>query len=121
MGVLNVTPDSFSGDGIDSNPERAVACAQRLVEEGADILDIGGESTRPGAKAIPEEEEIRRVIPVVEALARSSSVPISVDTRKAAVARKALEAGAEIIHEVKRVTPRLFKRCIHFLPIHSKS
>ncbi|MBI4208669.1 MAG: dihydropteroate synthase [Deltaproteobacteria bacterium] len=126
MGILNVTPDSFSGDGIDSDPQRAVAYGQKLVEEGADILDVGGESTRPGAKAISEEEEIRRVIPVVEALARSCPIPLSVDTRKAAVARKALEAGAEIVNDVSglRYDPQMLslirKAPCYFVLMHSR-
>lgn len=100
MGVLNVTPDSFSDGGRFSSTERAVARAAEMIGEGADILDIGGESTRPGAEAVSAEEEIRRVVPVIEELSKSSAVPISVDTTKAVVARAALQAGAEIINDI---------------------
>ncbi len=103
MGVLNVTPDSFS-DGAafydpSSHPERAVAHGLRLIEEGADIIDVGGESSRPGAEAVAEEEELRRVIPVVKALAGQGAV-VSIDTAKAAVARAAVEVGAAMINDV---------------------
>jgi dihydropteroate synthase len=99
MGVLNVSPDSFSGDGV-LNVEEAVARAEGLAREGADIIDIGGESTRPNTAPIPTEEEIRRVIPVVERLAPGLSVPLSVDTYKLEVARQALAAGASMINDV---------------------
>lgn len=100
MGILNVTPDSFSDGGRWLEPEAAVARGVALVAEGADILDIGGESTRPGAATVPVDEELRRVAPVIEALARQVSVPLSVDTRHAAVARAALAAGASIVNDV---------------------
>jgi dihydropteroate synthase len=100
MGVLNVTPDSFSDGGLFSDLGRAVGRAQELVEEGADIIDVGGESTRPGGEPVGAEEEIRRVVPVVEALAGSVGVPLSVDTTKAGVARAALGAGAEIVNDI---------------------
>ncbi len=100
MGVVNVTPDSFSDGGELLDPEAAVAHAQRLVEEGADILDIGGESTRPGAQPVSVNTELERVIPVIEALASHVNVPISIDTSKARVAERALEAGASIINDV---------------------
>lgn len=100
MGVLNVTPDSFSDGGRFSSRERALAHAAEMVGEGADILDIGGESTRPGARPVSAEEEIRRVVPVVEELAKTTAVPISVDTTKAAVASAVLQAGAEIINDI---------------------
>src|SRR6059058_2422509 len=90
MGVLNVTPDSFSDGGQFLEPSDAVAHALRLVEEGADIIDIGGESTRPGAIPVSETEELRRVLPVIERLAGQVRVPISIDTMKPAVARAAL-------------------------------
>lgn len=99
MGVINVSPDSFSGDGL-SNTELALAKGKQLVLEGADILDIGGESTRPGSAPIPVEEEIRRVIPVIERLARETAVPISVDTYKWEVARQAVDAGANMINDI---------------------
>src|SRR5437763_15827089 len=95
MGVLNVTPDSFSDGGEFFSLDRAVAHAEQMIAEGADIIDIGGESTRPGSDFVSEAEELRRVIPIIERLA--SSIPISIDTTKAAVARPALAAGAEIV------------------------
>jgi dihydropteroate synthase len=100
MGVVNVTPDSFYDGGRYSDPAAAVAHAVRLVEEGADLLDVGAESTRPGADVINEAEEYRRAIPVVTAVAKAVSVPISVDTSKAAVARAALDAGAVLVNDV---------------------
>ena len=101
MGVVNVTPDSFSDGGLHFDAGAAVAHAERLVLEGADILDIGGESTRPGAADVPAAEELRRVLPVVEVLrARGCAVPVSVDTRKGAVARAALRAGADAVNDV---------------------
>ena len=100
MGVVNVTPDSFSDGGRYLDAEAAVAHAVRLVEEGADLLDIGGESTRPGADVVNEAEERRRAIPVVTAVAKAVTVPISIDTSKAAVARAALDAGAVLVNDV---------------------
>ena len=100
MGILNVTPDSFSDGGVFYNPADAVRRGLEMVQEGADILDVGGESTRPGAAAVEEQEEIRRVIPVIEALRAQTGILISVDTCKAAVARRALEAGAQIVNDV---------------------
>lgn len=100
MGVLNITPDSFSDGGAYVAPGQAVAHAQRMVEEGAAIIDVGGESTRPGAAPVVVEEELRRVIPVIEALHKSISVPVSVDTRKPAVMRAAVAAGAGLINDV---------------------
>lgn len=99
MGVLNVTPDSFSDGGLWLDPEAAIPHAIKMVSEGAGIVDVGGESTRPGAAPVPEDEEMRRVLPVIEALASQISVPISVDTRKPAVAEAALEAGAAIVND----------------------
>jgi len=104
MGIVNVTPDSFSDGGRYSNVDAAIAHALRLAAEGADILDIGGESTRPYATPVDVTEELRRVIPVIEQLARSTPVPISVDTSKAAVAAAAVKAGAEIINDVSALT-----------------
>jgi dihydropteroate synthase len=105
MGVVNVTPDSFSDGGNFLAPERALEQALRLLGEGADILDIGGESTRPGARRLPEEEEVQRVIPVMAAVKRvRPDVVISVDTYKAAVAKAAVEAGAEIVNDVSGFT-----------------
>jgi dihydropteroate synthase len=100
MGVLNVTPDSFSDGGRFSSTESALARAEEMIAEGADIIDIGGESTRPGAETVSAEEEIRRVTPVIERLTKSSIVPVSIDTTKAAVAHAALEAGAEIVNDI---------------------
>ena len=100
MGVLNVTPDSFSDGGRFFDRARALEHAERLVAEGADILDIGGESTRPGSLDVDAEEEARRVVPIVEALAGRAGVPVSVDTTKASVARAALAAGAEIVNDI---------------------
>jgi dihydropteroate synthase len=101
MGILNLTDDSFSGDGLAGDVTRAVAQARRFVDEGADLLDIGGESTRPGHTPVAEAEELRRVLPAVAAVAAAVRVPISVDTRKPAVARAALEAGAHLINDVE--------------------
>jgi dihydropteroate synthase len=100
MGVINVTPDSFFDGGRYFDTEAAVAHAVRLVAEGADLLDIGAESTRPGADAVNEEEEHRRAIPVVTAVAKAVTVPISIDTSKASVARAALDAGAVLVNDV---------------------
>jgi len=100
MGVLNVTPDSFSDGGKFFSLDHAVEQAQGMIAEGADIIDIGGESTRPGSEFVSEAEELRRVIPVIERLAANSSVPISIDTTKPAVARAALAAGAEIVNDI---------------------
>ncbi|MBQ9431274.1 MAG: dihydropteroate synthase [Kiritimatiellae bacterium] len=100
MGILNVTPDSFSDGGNWSDPEAAIARGMELVRQGADILDIGGESTRPGAVPVDETAEAERILPVVRELAGRAGVPISVDTRHAAVARAALAAGAAIINDV---------------------
>ena len=100
MGIVNVTPDSFSDGGHFARTDDAVAHALRLSDEGVDILDIGGESTRPGAAAVTVEDELRRVIPVIEKLAGKTAAALSIDTSKAAVARAAAAAGAEIINDV---------------------
>jgi len=100
MGILNVTPDSFSDGGRHFDPEVAVAAGILMVADGADILDVGGESTRPGSNAVPAAEEIDRVAPVIKRLAAEVEVPISIDTRKGDVARAALEAGASIVNDV---------------------
>ena len=100
MGIVNVTPDSFSDGGRFLDPGAAVAHGIELAGQGADVLDVGGESTRPGAAPVPADEELRRVIPVVERLAATTSVPISVDTTKAAVARAAIDAGASVVNDV---------------------
>jgi dihydropteroate synthase len=97
MGVVNVTPDSFSDGGVNFAAEDAVATARRLVQEGAAIVDVGGESTRPGSEAVRVDEELRRVVPVLEQL---EGLPVSIDTAKAEVARRALELGAELVNDV---------------------
>ncbi len=100
MGILNLTPDSFSGDGIYKDTFRAVEEAERLVAEGADIIDIGGESTRPGSESVSLEEEIKRVIPVIKELANKIDTPISIDTKKPEVAELSLDNGASIINDI---------------------
>jgi dihydropteroate synthase len=100
MGILNVTPDSFSDGGACFDRERAVARGQELEQEGADIIDIGGESTRPGSEPVAEDEEVRRVLPVIEGLVHTVKIPISVDTYRAFVARRAIEAGAQIVNDI---------------------
>jgi dihydropteroate synthase len=100
MGVLNVTPDSFSDGGQHFSTERAIARGEEMLREGADLIDVGGESTRPGAEPVSEPEELRRVIPVIEALSARVKVPISVDTMKPAVALAALTAGASMVNDV---------------------
>ncbi|MBI2839578.1 MAG: dihydropteroate synthase [Acidobacteria bacterium] len=100
LGVLNVTPDSFSDGGRYESLERALERGIRMAEEGADAIDVGGESTRPGSDPVSVEEELSRVVPVIESLAKSVSVPISIDTMKAEVARRAVAAGASIVNDV---------------------
>ena len=99
MGILNVTPDSFSDGGAWLEPAAAIAHGRAMADEGAAIIDVGGESTRPDAAPVSEDEELRRVIPVIEALAADPGIPISIDTRKASVARRAVEAGACIVND----------------------
>ncbi|MCK5553622.1 MAG: dihydropteroate synthase [Deltaproteobacteria bacterium] len=100
MGILNVTPDSFSDGGLYVDPHKAISHGIELASQGADIIDIGGESTRPGSKPLPVDEELRRVIPVIEALSAKVEIPISIDTYKSSIAEKALEAGAEMINDI---------------------
>ncbi len=100
MGILNVTPDSFSDGGKFADCQAAVSQAEALITAGADILDVGGESTRPFAKPVSTEEELRRVIPVIKAIRQKHTIPISIDTSKAVVAREALQAGADIINDI---------------------
>lgn len=100
MGIINVTPDSFSGDGVAGDVEGAVAQGRRMLADGADILDVGGQSTRPGAEPVPVEEELRRVVPVIERLAGGSGATISIDTNVARVAEEAVRAGASIINDI---------------------
>lgn len=105
MGVVNVTPDSFSGDGCLKSDHHPVDYAHQLIAEGADILDIGGESSRPGAKPVEEAEEIKRVIPVIKSLAKKHTVTLSIDTYKPTVAMQALEAGASIVNTIMGAKP----------------
>ncbi len=100
-GIVNVTPDSFSDGGRFVDPAKAIAHALKLVDEGADLLDVGGESTRPGAEAVDASEEIARIVPVIEGIAKATAVPISVDTSKPEVMRAAVAAGAGIINDVR--------------------
>ena len=111
MGILNVTPNSFSDGGFFFEKEKAIAHGLKMVEEGADIIDIGGESTRPGSKPLESEEELRRVIPVIESITKEVDVPISIDTYKSNVAERAIGAGAEIINDISGLhfDPRLAK------------
>jgi dihydropteroate synthase len=104
MGVLNVTPDSFSDGGRHVSPSDAVEHALRMVDEGADIIDIGGESTRPGAEPVPEDKELARLIPVLRELIPSIGVPVSVDTMKASVARECVSMGVSIINDVSSLS-----------------
>jgi len=116
MGIVNVTPDSFSDGGRFYGQADAVAQGERLAAEGADVIDIGGESTRPFSEPVPASEEIRRVVPVIAELAGRISVPISVDTTKGAVARRALEAGAAMVNDVSamRLDPDLVRAAAEF-------
>jgi dihydropteroate synthase len=109
MGVLNVTPDSFSDGGLWFDEKDAIAHGREMIEQGAAIIDVGGESTRPGAAPVPVAEELRRVLPVIEALAAVSDVPISIDTRKPEIAGRAVEAGASIINDTagEEADPRM--------------
>ncbi len=112
MGILNVTPDSFSDGGLYNDPAKAVERAREMAAAGADIIDIGGESTRPGAEPLSEEEELHRIIPIIEHLVAELTVPISVDTYKATVAKKALKAGASIVNDISG---------LHFSPDMAKT
>jgi dihydropteroate synthase len=100
MGILNVTPDSFSDGGLYLDRDKAVTRALRMEDEGADIIDVGGESTRPGSEAVPVDEEIKRVVPVIEEVAKRVKVPISIDTYKSRVAELAIQAGASIVNDI---------------------
>jgi dihydropteroate synthase len=113
VGVLNVTPDSFSDGGRYLDPEAGVGHALRLAAEGADVIDVGGESTRPGAAEVSAEEELRRVLPVLESLARARfPVPISIDTSRAEVARAAIDAGASMVNDVRALADRELARVV---------
>ena len=100
MGILNVTPDSFSDGGKWDSVDAALKHAEDMIRDGADILDIGGESTRPGYTLLPDEEEISRVVPVIEAVKKNFDIPVSVDTYKSAVAEAALQAGADLVNDI---------------------
>ncbi|MCX7919957.1 MAG: dihydropteroate synthase [bacterium] len=104
MGILNITPDSFSDGGKYYTPDQAYLHAMRMIEEGADIIDVGGESSRPGAQPVSAEEEIARIVPVIERLATATNIPISVDTYKAQVAESAINAGAQMINDITAMT-----------------
>lgn len=127
MGILNVTPDSFSGDGVAGDLQEAVARAQAMAEEGADIIDIGGESTRPGSMPITVEEELSRVLPIIERLVGRIPCPISIDTYKSQVAEKALDAGAAMINDVwaLRMDPEMAglatERQVPIILMHNRS
>ncbi len=115
MGILNVTPDSFSDGGVYSDPQIALHRAEELVREGADVIDLGGESTRPGSSEVPPEEEIRRVLPVLKVLRSNADLRLSVDTRHAETARVALEAGADIINDVNGLRdPAMVQLCAEY-------
>lgn len=118
MGILNITPDSFSDGGRYYSTEKAIEHALRMEDEGADFIDIGGESTRPGAESVSVEEELKRVIPVIEKLAGKIEIPISIDTTKSEVARKALDAGAEIVNDISAMNfdPDMIKVISDFKP-----
>jgi len=111
MGILNVTPDSFSDGGLFSDAGKALSHARNLAAAGADIIDIGGESTRPGSEPLAEDEELRRILPLIERLSKELTVPLSVDTYKAAVAERALDAGASIVNDISglRFSPDMAK------------
>lgn len=100
MGILNVTPDSFSDGGKYLNSSNAVDCALQMIDEGADFIDVGGESTRPGSESVSIDEELNRVIPVIEQLVKKTTIPISIDTTKSAVAERALQSGAVIVNDI---------------------
>ncbi|MBI3017587.1 MAG: dihydropteroate synthase [Deltaproteobacteria bacterium] len=104
VGILNVTPDSFYDGGLYSVEDKAFERALKMLEEGADILDVGGESTRPGSERVESQEEIKRVVPVIERLAKEGSVPLSIDTTKSEVAQRAIEAGASIVNDISGFT-----------------
>ena len=120
MGVINLTPDSFSDGGLFFDPNRAIDHALKLIDEGADIIDIGGETTKPGSKPITAETEIGRVIPVIERLAPKIDVPISIDTYKSVVAERAMDAGAEMINDISALNfdPKMAESaCRHDVPV----
>ena len=112
MGIINMTPDSFSADGLlKKNPNRAITYALKLIRDGADIIDVGGESTRPGAKTVSAKKELSRVIPIIKTLSKKAGIPISIDTYKHEVAQAALQAGASIVNNVmgSKITKSMLK------------
>jgi len=113
MGIVNVTPDSFFEPAISSSTGNAVEAAGRLVDDGADFIDVGGESTRPGAASVTEDEEVRRVVPVIRAIKREHTVRVSVDTMKAGVARLAIEAGADVVNDVSAFSDPAMLAVVH--------
>lgn len=127
MGIINVTPDSFSGDGLGADVDAAVHQAQAFANAGADILDIGGESTRPGSEPVGAEVEMQRVLPVLQAIAEQTDVPISIDTYKAEVAAAALDAGAHIVNDVwglrmdPDLAPLIAEREVPIIIMHNRS
>lgn len=126
MGILNVTPDSFSDGNLFLSPEKALEHAEQMIAEGADIIDVGGESTRPGAALVSADEEMQRVLPVISELARRTSIPISIDTTKAEVARAALDAGAAIVNDISalrfdfHIADEVAKRGAGLVLMHSR-
>ncbi len=127
MGIINVTPDSFSGDGLAGDVEAAVEQARQFVEAGADILDIGGESTRPGSQPVSAEVEMQRVLPAIQAITEKTDVPVSIDTYKAEVAAAALDAGAHIVNDVwglrmdPDMAPLVAERGVPVIVMHNRS
>ncbi|MFQ5858713.1 MAG: dihydropteroate synthase [Anaerolineae bacterium] len=127
MGVINTTPDSFSGDGLGTDAKAAVRLARQFIDAGADILDIGGESTRPGAEPISAQVEMKRVLPAVQAIAEQTHIPISIDTYKAEVAAAALDAGAHIVNDVwglrldPDLAPLIAERGVPVIIMHNRS
>ena len=126
MGIVNITPDSFSDGGLYMDSDKAISHGIELASEGADIIDIGGESTRPGSKPLPPDEELRRVIPVIEGLSARVDIPISIDTYKSTIAERAIEAGVEMINDISglRFDPRMAdiaaKRAVPVVLMHIK-
>ena len=116
MGIVNVTPDSFSDGGLYLDPDRAISHGIELASQGADMIDIGGESTKPGSKPLALDEELRRVIPVIEGLSAKVNVPLSIDTHRSAVAERAIEAGAEMINDISGL--KFDRRMAHVAATH---
>jgi dihydropteroate synthase len=127
MGIVNVTPDSFAGDALGTDVDAAVAQAVQMVADGAHLIDVGGESTKPGSLPVPAGEELRRVIPVIERLVKTIDVPVSIDTYKAEVARAALDAGAHLVNDVwalradPALAPLVASRGVPVILMHNRS